>query len=106
MGTHLQASKMHLAGVHMKLGNEDMSTKTVPGFNTTKEVQHLPAVGQNLRDHLILPRLCITPPQKNIRKALNTVQGSYLIQEQIYTPSSVISHEEIRKGKCLRMNFF
>lgn len=40
---------------------------------------HIPAVGKNLRDHILLPRAFISPNQRYIRQSMNSVQAKYIV---------------------------
>jgi len=61
------------------LGNAQQLQKA----GITNIVQHLPKVGENLRDHIIIPRSFLTPYQRRIQKSLNSLQGYYLLQEEL-----------------------
>lgn len=40
---------------------------------------HIPAVGRNLRDHILLPRAFISPNQRRIKPSMNSVQAKYMM---------------------------
>ena len=51
---------------------------------------HVPAVGKNLRDHILLPRAFLTPSQRHIRKSVNCCQAKYMLS----VPAVKEGHDE------------
>ena len=57
---------------------------------------HIPAVGMNLRDHVLLPRAFISPNQRYIKESFNSIQAKYKIEIPI--EPSILDQED--KQRC------
>lgn len=55
--------------------------------------QHIPKVGCNLRDHVIIPRAFFTPLQSRIELSLNAIQGFYCVQEVLNDTSQSLTND-------------
>uniref|UniRef100_A0A7S2PAW9 Glucose-methanol-choline oxidoreductase N-terminal domain-containing protein n=2 Tax=Leptocylindrus danicus TaxID=163516 RepID=A0A7S2PAW9_9STRA len=54
-------------------------------------VHKLPAVGKNLRDHLIIPRIFLTSPQFRVRQSRNAIQAWYTTRQTNSDGAAVVS---------------
>jgi len=55
------------------IGNEDK----LKVMKSVKKIHHLPGVGQNLKDHLLIPRLFLSPSLKGSRRSMNGVRSIF-----------------------------
>jgi choline dehydrogenase-like flavoprotein len=61
---------------------------------------HIPAVGKNLRDHILLPRAFLSPNQQFIRQSMNSVQAKFIMsipQETLGSDQAGPGQERQRK---------
>lgn len=73
----LCAGAIHTPVLLLQSGIGDLDKLPKSVVEACSDMHHLPAVGKNLCDHLIIPRIFLTLPQWHVRQSWNAVQAWY-----------------------------